>query len=104
MGLRIFALTSVLVLTACTGSANRGKSNTQLTGEDLFIQRCASCHGVDGGLQASASPDIRETSLSNYEIMEMIDKGGNGMPAFKTIISSSKEKKKIVDHVLTLRK
>jgi len=76
----------------------------EFTGKDLFIQRCAVCHGVDGGLQGSNSPDLRNTRLSKQEIMKMIENGGSGMPAFKTIISSSEEKNNIVDHILTLKK
>jgi len=100
----IRALVLVLVLSSCGGNTNKSMPETKLTGEDLFIQRCASCHGIDGGLQASAASDLRKTVLSRLEIMGMIDNGGNGMPAFKTIIINSKEKSKIVDHVLTLRK
>jgi hypothetical protein len=36
--------------------------------------------------------------------MEMIENGKNGMPAFKTIITRLEERRKIVNHVLTLKK
>lgn len=100
----IRALVLVLALSSCGGNTNKRISETKVTEEDLFIQRCASCHGIDGGLQASNAPDLRKTVLSRLKIMEMIDNGGNGMPAFKTIIMNSKDKSKIVDYVLTLRK
>lgn len=104
MGIRTIAFLSAVVLASCGGKTEKSKPEAQFTGEDLFIQRCASCHGVDGGLQASLSPDLRVSILTAEQILKAIDQGGNGMPAFKTIIESSKEKKKIVDHVLTLRK
>lgn len=104
MGLRLSIFILIITLTSCGDNSTGVKSESEFTGEDLFMQRCASCHGVDGSLQASTSPDLKKSVLSNQEILDKIDNGGNGMPAFKTIISSSKEKKKIVDHVLTLRK
>ena len=104
MGIKIIAFFSLVVLTSCGGKTEKSKPEAQFSGEDLFLQRCATCHGLDGGLQASSSPDLRISSMTGEQILETIDQGGNGMPAFKTIIESSKEKKKIVDHVLTLRK
>lgn len=104
MGIRLSFVVLMLVLTACGENSNTVKRESEYTGADLFMQRCASCHGVDGSLSASNSPDLKKSVLSSQEILDKIDNGGNGMPAFKTLISSSKEKKKIVDHVLTLRK
>jgi mono/diheme cytochrome c family protein len=102
MGIKLSVLVVALIFGSCISEGN--KDEVQFTGKELFVQRCASCHGVNGGLQASASPDLRGIALSKLEIMKMIENGGNGMPAFKTIISSLEEKNNIVDHVLTLKK
>ena len=104
MGIKRSVLFLMLACCSCVSEVNKSKSAVLFTGKSLFIQRCASCHGVNGGLQASASPDLRGSELSKLEIMEMIENGGNGMPAFQTIITSLEEKRKIVDHVLTLKK
>ncbi len=103
MGLRFISIFGFLVLVSCSESANSGEQ-VGFSGSDLYIQRCASCHGTDGGLMSSSSPDLRESTLNAEQILEKINAGGNGMPAFKTIIADSAEKDSIVNHVLTLKK
>ena len=58
-------------------------------GGDLFKQKCAMCHGVDGkGFSALKTPDFTDpkaqASLTDKEIVETIKNGkkGTAMPAF----------------------
>lgn len=103
MGLRILSFFLILGLVSCSGSSD-SVVKSSFSGEDLFVQRCASCHGIDGGLMSSSSPDLRKSTLDAKQILEKINSGGNGMPAFRTIIADSAEKDSIVNYVLTLKK
>lgn len=103
MGIRFTIVFLLLILGSCTETVE-SSDGIRFSGSDLYVQRCASCHGVNGGLMGSSSPDLRESKLNGEQILEKINKGGNGMPAFKTIIADSTEKNSIVEHVLKLKK
>lgn len=54
-----------------------------VAGEFLYQGYCESCHAADGtGL---SGPDLTERlpTLTSPEILEQIEVGGNGMPAFE---------------------
>ncbi|MCH2229006.1 MAG: cytochrome c [Crocinitomicaceae bacterium] len=103
MGLKKLLVCLCLGLVSCSESGDL-KEESGLSGEDLFLQRCASCHGSDGGLMGSSSPDLRKSILSAEQILLKINSGGNGMPAFRAIIADSAEKDSIVSYVLKLKK
>ncbi|CEI83580.1 cytochrome c-551 [Oceanobacillus oncorhynchi subsp. incaldanensis] len=65
------------------GEAEDGESASIETGEEVFQNNCASCHGQD--LSGAAGPNLTEVG-SNYsqdEIADIVENGTDGgMPAF----------------------
>ena len=54
----------------------------QHAGEQLFGENCSSCHGVTGG-GGNGGPPLTGIDLDRGAIIEQIEKGGAGMPAFE---------------------
>ncbi len=48
-------------------------------GEEIYQESCATCHGDD--LEGANGPELEDNDLSKDEILEMIEEGGDGMPA-----------------------
>jgi mono/diheme cytochrome c family protein len=55
-------------------------------GATLFTQNCSSCHGPDAG--GGAGPALKNTRLSEAEILIVILNGRGAMPRFSTILSN----------------
>jgi len=80
------------------------------SGGDLYKQKCAMCHGVDGkGYAALKTPDFTDAkvqaSLTDKEITEVIKKGkpGTAMPAFGEKLSED-QIKSLVTYLRSLKK
>ena len=96
-----FALTATAVPALAQGDAAAGK--------DLFDTKCSVCHNADSkdkkigpglaGIKDGKLPSGKEATKEN--VMENLNKGGNGMPAFENLLSDE-EKDHIVVYVLTL--
>ena len=61
-----FVLASVLVLTACSSTSVDKRSQTPLSGAELYERLCASCHGVDGRGDGPVAPamSVRVSDLT----------------------------------------
>lgn len=81
----------------------RLEDETPPDGDLLFLNNCASCHGVDGKLGVSDAEDLSKTSLTADEIREVIIEGRNGMPPFEHLIKTEEEREALVDKVLSLK-
>ncbi len=59
-----------------------GGSGDAANGETLFSEQCATCHAIEAGesSQFPSAPNLAESSLSEEEILQQIETGGNGMP------------------------
>jgi mono/diheme cytochrome c family protein len=78
-------------------------------GKELFETKCSICHNVDNkekkigpglqGIKDGKLPSGKDATYAN--ILENLDKGGGGMPAFDKLLTSE-EKDHIVAYVLTL--
>jgi cytochrome c len=78
-------------------------------GEELFDSKCGVCHNVDSkdkkigpglaGVKDGKLPSGKDTNHDN--LLENINKGGNGMPAFDKLLSDE-EKENVIAYVLTL--
>lgn len=108
MVLRIFAIAFFVGLYSCTSqpelSSTEAKVPDLVDGKALFMNNCASCHGVDGILGMSGAKNLTETSLSDAEINKIITYGKKTMPAFKELIPTDEEIDAVVQHVRTLKK
>jgi mono/diheme cytochrome c family protein len=69
-----------------------------------YLINCSSCHGEDGKLGASQAADLSKSTLSDKEILKMINEGNDkGMMPYKDLIPEA-ERKALVPYVKTLRK
>ncbi len=80
-------------------------------GKRLFMSGCANCHGPDGtgSMMRKMMPQIgdltsaKTQAYSNEQLFEIISKGRNKMPPFKTIFPPEKIVQ-IIGHVRSLKK
>ena len=74
-----------------------------IDGAQLFLNNCASCHGVNGKLGMSGAKNLSKIILNDKQIARVIMNGKGTMPAFKEILSSDTEIQAVVKHVRTLK-
>ena len=100
---------SLFAATFCTVVAASAESGDAAKGKDAFQQRCMICHFDESadkkigpglaGVKDGKLPSGKDTTLEN--VLENLNKGGNGMPAFEKMLSEE-EKADIVAYVLSL--
>lgn len=73
-------------------------------GEQLYQIHCARCHGSDGRKGASGAKNLKESSLSNTQIMDIVSKGKGTMPSYKNTIKGDSSYIWLADYVQSLRK
>ena len=106
MVLRIFP---VLLCVGLYGCSSQQDTRIQVSvpkhidGKQLFLNNCASCHGVDGKLGMSGAKNLTKTKLTDSEINKIITYGKRSMPAFKELIPTAEEIDAVVQHVQTLK-
>jgi mono/diheme cytochrome c family protein len=90
------------------GSVEIQKGTTQKkrpqSGESLFLQHCAICHGEDGQLGASGAKNLTLSKLESNGIVQLIKKGKNAMPAMKELLGTEENIALVTSHVMKLRK
>ena len=104
----------LLVLAACTafaaGSGFAAGKPDAAKGKEAFQKQCAVCHNADSdqkkvgpGLKALFKKDKMANGKKPTEgnVMSKIDEGGNGMPAYKDMLSAP-EKDDVVAYLKTL--
>lgn len=72
------------------------------SGQELYQQKCVSCHGSDGKLGVAGAKDITASMLSLDERIQLITNGKNTMPAFGPQLSEE-EIKKVAEYSVTLK-
>lgn len=97
-----------LVLVAPAAFAAEGDGDAA-TGKELFETKCAICHNADStdkkigpglkGIKDGKLPSGKEATYAN--ILENLNKGGGGMPAFEKLLTDE-EKDHIIAYVKTL--
>jgi cytochrome c5 len=111
-GNKALAILSFLCLTIAFGlaemSAHQNKAKVSyndigtgaggtLNGQQMYIDNCAKCHGLDGKAGIAGAKDISKTEMSTDAISEIITKGRNAMPA--TVGLTPEETKAISQYV-----
>ncbi len=79
------------------------------SGKAIFETKCALCHNVDNkdkkigpGLKGIKDGKLPSGKDANHDtVMENLNKGGGGMPAFEKLLSTQ-EKEDVVAYVLSL--
>ena len=95
------ALATPLLADSDKGDAEKGK--------ELFETKCFVCHNADSkekkigpGLQGIKDGKLPSEKDATYEnILDNLNKGGGGMPAFEKLITDE-EKEDVIAYVLTL--
>ena len=106
---RRFALLAAAAFFVVGAWADNHDEGNAENGKAAFQQRCLVCHFEDSaekkigpglaGIKDGTLPSGKEATREN--LMENLNKGGNGMPPFETMISEE-DKADIVAYVLTL--
>ena len=103
------ALASAALFVVGGAVADNPEGGDDAKGKEAFQQRCLVCHFEDSadkkigpglaGIKEGTLPSGKEATLEN--VLENLNKGGNGMPAFEQMLSDE-EKSNIVAYVLSL--
>jgi cytochrome c6 len=110
MVLRFFPIPFALfLLFSCGGNVKNGNKedikNVLPDGNALYIENCASCHGLDGTLGKAGSKDLSKTTLDFQQLKNVIEVGtGNGMPRFKEILGGEEEVDAVVQYVMGFKR
>ncbi|KRP07169.1 MAG: hypothetical protein ABR95_12420 [Sphingobacteriales bacterium BACL12 MAG-120813-bin55] len=78
-------------LIACSSAddsgENAGPAPVISRGEAIYNQNCKLCHGSRGNLGVSGAFNLRQSTLTVPEKIQVITNGRNGMAAYKGILS-----------------
>lgn len=96
-----------IFVTACNskpGASSKTDAGHSLSGEELYIENCAVCHGEDGKLGASGAKDLTESTLSDNEVLQHINEGKNGMPPMKSALETKENVSAVAEYIKGMRK
>ena len=97
----------VFFIASCGGSTiektKEYNENYIPDGELLFMNNCASCHGMDGKLGVSGARDLSKSTVSKEEVSTIILKGREGMPPFDYLFKDKRELDAVSEHIISLR-
>ena len=79
------------------------QKKTAVSGQELFVNHCTSCHGEDGKLAASGAKDLTKSTLTTSEIIKRIKYGRNGMPPMKDVLESEPNIRAVGNYVYKMR-
>ena len=89
----LLLLTSSLIWScgndAPTETGSPGTQVSEAQARNLYIRKCSLCHGDDGKLGASKSPDLSVSSMSLEERIALITYGKGTMPGQKGILNKA---------------
>lgn len=110
MVLRFFSITlALLLLISCgenikTDNEREGR-NALPDGAKLYMENCASCHGLDGTLGKAGSKDLSKTTMDFIQLKKVVEVGtSNGMPRFKEILGGDEEIEAVVQYVMGFKR
>jgi mono/diheme cytochrome c family protein len=100
-------LVAVLLPMACVRDRkNSGEKDIPAKGmmnvQDLFIQRCATCHGTEGNLSRGGAKKLTESTTDTDEIIRQIRYGKGAMPPFGEMLSEA-DIRALAEHVKSFR-
>ena len=92
---RLAILGWIFLLNGCDTSESTEQlqaSTEKMSGQQLFVQHCAMCHGEDGRLGSGGAADLTTTSMDEKSIRSVLVNGKNAMPAMKDKLGDGMEK------------
>lgn len=114
---KILALIGTLLFVGIYGLAEMAKkrpymdTNVDLTqisagsiqhGEELYSKNCKICHGAEGDLGLGGASNLKTSTLTDTEIVNVISNGRGNMAAYKQLNDQDLEALK--NYLITLRK
>lgn len=85
----------LICLHGCTGqrsdnlrAAPSGPGAAMVPGEQIFVQRCAACHGKDGTAGIANAANLQTSRLDVPAIKQTIASGRGAMPPFGKMLST----------------
>lgn len=72
-------------------------------GESVYERKCDRCHGEDGAKGGRGAENLKESRMSDAEIIKIITEGKRKMPGFKDKLSAE-DIKSVSAYIKTLRK
>jgi mono/diheme cytochrome c family protein len=91
-----------LLLLSCDSDDNTQNEEVRSSarsGEVLYKQNCAACHGDDGKLGAGGAMDLSKLDLSDQNIEDIILNGRKGMPSFSFVFESDEEVQNVITFI-----
>ncbi|MBI5374156.1 MAG: c-type cytochrome [Candidatus Schekmanbacteria bacterium] len=87
---KMFTTAMVVMLIAAVGVLQvvTEQNAFAASGKSLYKSKCQSCHGTKGG--GASGPDIRSESFNSFK--KAVKSGKEGMPAFKSLSSTTIKK------------
>lgn len=76
----VILLVFLFFLAACTDTEE--KTTGAINPQELYVKKCASCHGEQGDLTMGGAKKIKETQLTKDQIALQISEGKGSMPRF----------------------
>lgn len=99
---------AALWILACGGAESGDQSNTdelaeaRHPGQKVYNNYCITCHGYNGTMGANGAHNLKESTLTLEERIEVITNGRNTMTAFgKTL--SEEQIQDVSEYIETLR-
>ena len=109
MSIRVFACVATFAVASFTAARAADKKGDPEKGKEVF-QQCSVCHNADStekkmgpGLKGLFSRDKMTNGKKPTEenVRAKVDEGGNGMPAYKEMLSDD-EKNDLIAYLKTL--
>lgn len=96
------------LLHSCGNSDKKSSDNSgskELTGQEIYEQRCVVCHGGNGDLGISDAADLSASTLSLEEVIYTVTNGSESgkMTPFKGILGE-KDIDAVANYIETLKK
>ncbi|MFM7770851.1 MAG: c-type cytochrome [Bacteroidota bacterium] len=83
----LFFLISLLLI-SCGGNESDQQAQVQKQEpKQIYLQKCASCHGEQGNLTLGGARKIVDTQLTKDQISQQIAEGKGSMPRFSDRLS-----------------
>jgi mono/diheme cytochrome c family protein len=98
----------LLISSSCEDSADHKfdppKGYKARSGKLIYSKHCTSCHGDDGKLGSGGAKNLTASRMDSTGIVNILEKGKNGMPRQIQYFKSDEEVENIIDHLKSMRK
>ncbi len=94
----------LVIISSCSPPTMTNSVTGEIDGAKIYKNYCKSCHGPKGDRGLSNAADLSKSILKEDEIRKIILYGtGNGMSAYKSVITEEEEIEALVEHVKSMQ-